>query len=269
MAGLPTVSVVLPVRDDARMLAGCLDALARQTRPADEILVVDNASRDETASVARAAGARVVFCPEPGIPAASATGYDAATGDLLLRLDADCRPSPQWIERMVDAFTADESAGAVTGDARFVDGPRWLRGPLAGIYLVAYAATTWLALGHPPLFGSNLGVRRDVWLSVRDHVHRHDRELHDDLDLSFHVGSAHRIRYRRGLGMGMSMRPFRDGGSFARRMGRGIRTVTIHWPHDFPPRRWVRVARARRAACRRIAEDAATSRRPVDGVSAP
>lgn len=248
MAGDPTVSVVIPVRDDARMLAGCLDALARQTRPADEIVVVDNGSRDETAAVARAAGARVVFCAELGIPAASATGYDAATGYLLLRLDADCRPSPQWIERMAEAFAEDEEAGAITGGACFVDGPPWLRAPLAGAYLIAYAGTTALALGHPPLFGSNLGMRRSVWLTVRDRVHRHDSGIHDDLDLSFHVGSAHPIRYRRGLGMGMSMRPFRDGGSFARRMGRGIRTVTIHWPHDFPPRRWVRVARARRAA---------------------
>lgn len=248
MSGAPTVSVVIPVRDDARMLAGCLDALSRQTRSADEIIVVDNRSSDETALVAGAAGARVVACAEVGIPAASATGYDAATGDLLLRLDADCRPCPQWIERMVDAFAEDDDTGAVTGGAWFVDGPPWLRGPLAGTYLIAYAATTSLALGHPPLFGSNLGLRRDVWLSVRDRVHRHDRELHDDLDLSFHVGAAHRIRYRRGLGMGMSMRPFRDGGSFARRMARGIRTVTVHWPDDFPPRRWVRIARARRLA---------------------
>ena len=59
--GSPAVSVVVPARDDAEHLARCLRLLAAQTRPADEVVVVDNASIDGTADVARAAGARVVF----------------------------------------------------------------------------------------------------------------------------------------------------------------------------------------------------------------
>lgn len=242
----PSVSVVIPVRDDGRTLAGCLAALAAQSRPADEIVVVDNRSSDASAAVAARAGARVVRCADPGIPAASATGYDAATGDLLLRLDADCRPSPRWIERMVDEFAAHPEAAAVSGGARFVDGPRWLRRPLAAAYLFAYAAATAPALGHLPLLGSNLALRRSAWQEVRDEVHRHDPELHDDLDLAFHVGARHPIRYCRGLDMGMSMRPFRNAGSFARRVVRGIRTVLVHWPREFPPFRWVRLVRRHR-----------------------
>jgi glycosyltransferase involved in cell wall biosynthesis len=74
----PTVSVVIPVRDDAGHLRACLRALAGQTVAPDEIVVVDNASSDDTAEVARAAGARVVREPVVGIPAAACTGYDAA-----------------------------------------------------------------------------------------------------------------------------------------------------------------------------------------------
>ncbi|MBM3717283.1 MAG: glycosyltransferase family 2 protein, partial [Actinobacteria bacterium] len=99
----PTVSVVIPVRDDAEHLRRCLDALTTQTRRADEIVVVDNGSRDDSADVARAAGARVVLCAEPGIPAAAATGYDAARSDLILRLDADSIPEPTWIASTVTA----------------------------------------------------------------------------------------------------------------------------------------------------------------------
>ncbi|MHC2998258.1 glycosyltransferase family A protein [Microbacterium sp. HJ5] len=241
------VSVVIPAKDDAELLARCLRRITAQTRVPDEVVVVDNGSHDGTARVAAAAGARVVRCEEPGIPAAAATGYDSATGDIVLRLDADCVPSERWVEYMVAAFEASPHVGAVTGGATFVDGPGPLRVPLAALYLGAYVAATSPALGHVPLFGSNLGLRRSAWDDVRTSVHRHDANLHDDLDLAFHMGERHVIRYRRGLAMGMSMRPFTDPSSFGTRMARGWRSVVVHWPRDFPPLRWVRLARRRRA----------------------
>jgi glycosyltransferase involved in cell wall biosynthesis len=70
------VSVVIPTRNDAAMLAACLDLLSRQTRPADEIIVVDNASSDNTAAVCSAAGVRRILVDVPGIPATTAAGFD-------------------------------------------------------------------------------------------------------------------------------------------------------------------------------------------------
>ncbi|MEH0110903.1 glycosyltransferase family A protein [Tersicoccus sp. MR15.9] len=242
-AAEPTVSVVIPVKDDAVALTVCLHALALQSRHADEIVVVDNNSTDDSAAIARRAGARVLPCPAPGIPAASATGYDAATGDLILRLDADCLPAPTWIATMVDAFAHSPEVAAFTGRARFTDGPTALRDPLATIYLGAYALAASAALGHLPLFGSNLGMRRDAWRDVRESVHRHDPLLHDDLDLSFHLGERHRIRYLPTASMGMSMRPFFSGRAFAHRLRRGMRTVVIHWPDDLQPVRTLRRTR--------------------------
>lgn len=229
------------MKDDDAELARCLRALTVQSHPADEVIVVDNASTDASAAVARAAGVRVVRCDRPGIPAASARGYDAAHGDVVLRLDADCVPGRTWIEAMMRAFAARPDVTAFVGGARFFDGPRLLRGPLAAIYLGAYATVGAMTLGHLPLFGSNLGIRRRAWLGIRSSVHRADPELHDDLDLSFHLGERGRIRYAPGTAMGISMRPFGSGSSFARRIARGFRTVVVHWPHDFPPERWRRL----------------------------
>jgi glycosyltransferase involved in cell wall biosynthesis len=240
MSNAARISVVIPVKDDDTELARCLQALARQTRPPDEVVVVDNGSTDASAGVARAFGARLERCETPGIPAASAAGYDAAAGDLILRLDADCVPDASWVGAMADAFAARPDVAAFTGGARFIDGPPGLRGPLAVLYLGSYAAVMTVTLGHPPLFGSNLGMRRDAWRSIRSRVHRDDAELHDDMDLSFHLGERGRIRFLRGADMGISMRPFASGGSFARRLVRGMRTVLIHFPHDFPPVRWNR-----------------------------
>ncbi|GAA1962222.1 glycosyltransferase family 2 protein [Microbacterium deminutum] len=241
-----TISVVIPVKDDGEELARCLEALRRQSRRPDEIIVVDNRSSDDSAEVAAGAGATVTKCREPGIPAASSHGYDLATGDLILRLDADCVPPRSWVEEAAAAFARRPDVSAFLGDARFCDGPQSLRAPLSVIYLGAYIAATAPALGHLPLFGSNLAMRREAWQSVRSATHRQDTQIHDDLDLAFHIGAGHRIGFLRGTPMGISMRPFRSKRAFAQRVYRGFRTVAVHWPHDFPPLRWGRLALGRR-----------------------
>lgn len=246
------ISVVIPVKDDEEQLDHCLRALGRQTRAADEIIVVDNGSSDASAAVAATFGATVVACGEPGIPAASARGYDAATGDVILRLDADCVAPEGWIEGVVAAFGQHPDTDAFTGGARFIDGPMMLRLPLATAYLLGYFIVMTPTLGHLPVFGSNFAMRATAWRSVRDVVHRSDPELHDDLDISFHLGERGRIGYLRGAAVGISMRPFRSLSSFITRVFRGFRTVFRHWPRDFPPLRWCRVVWHR--ACARRAE---------------
>jgi glycosyltransferase involved in cell wall biosynthesis len=238
-----TVSVVIPVKDDAPLLARCLRDLGRQRRRADEVIVVDNASSDDSAAVARSAGARVIAEPRPGIPAAAAAGYDAAETDIVLRCDADCRLPRDWLERMLAGL---EHADAVTGPARFYDLPPRLSRLgrlLADLYLTAYVLATGLALGHVPLFGSNFGMRRSAWLDVRSAVHRAGTDIHDDLDLSVHLGPGHRIRWDRRIVVGISSRPFRRGADVRRRFRRGMLTIRMHWPEEYPPYRWTRAIR--------------------------
>lgn len=236
------VSVVIPVKDDAEELAVCLAALRQQTQTPDEVIVVDNGSDDDSAAVAAAWGSIVLTCTDPGIPAASSHGYDHAAGDLILRLDADCVPPRTWVADVARAFAQDSTLGAVTGTARFHDSPRLLRAPLAAAYLAAYTAAGALALGHRPLFGSNLAMRRAVWGSVSPYIERGDPELHDDFALSYRVGESFRIGRLRAAPMGISMRPFGSLTSLRRRGRRGFHTVRAHWPEEFPPYRWRRLA---------------------------
>ncbi|WP_241965067.1 glycosyltransferase family 2 protein [Microbacterium telephonicum] len=238
----PVVSVVIPVRDDAELLERCLAALRAQTLLPDEIVVVDNASRDDSAAVAARMGARVAPCTRVGIPAAAARGYDCAEGDLILRLDADCVPTPGWIAAVVQAFADEPDAAALTGTATFHDGPRPLRRAVAAVYLGAYRVVGFVTLGHAPLFGSNMAMRRAAWEQVAGEVHREDARMHDDLDLSIHLGARHRIGTIPARMMRISMRPFADRGAFGRRISRGVHTVVAHWPREFPPFRWRRLA---------------------------
>lgn len=238
VASAVTVSVVIPCRDDGAHLWRCLRALAAQTLAPDEVVVVDNASTDDSADIARAAGARVVFCGERGIPAAAAAGYDAARGELILRLDADSIPTPTWVESMVEALR-DTTVDAVTGGAVFHDGPARGRVAMARLFLGTYATFATPALGHTPLWGSNMAFRRRAWEDVRGEVHL-DPELHDDLDLAYHLGRRHRIARVSGAHMRVSSRTV-EPRRFARCFRRGAGTVFAHWPADIPPARWVRL----------------------------
>ncbi len=97
-----TLSIIIPTLNEAAYLPRLLDALARQTRPADEVIVADAGSTDGTAELARSRGARVV---RGGVPAVGRNaGARAAEGDLLLFLDADVLPPPDFLERAVQEF---------------------------------------------------------------------------------------------------------------------------------------------------------------------
>ncbi|WP_019136751.1 glycosyltransferase, partial [Cellulomonas massiliensis] len=218
----PTVSVVIPVRDDADELDGCLEALAAQTLAPLEVVVVDNGSRDASAQVARRWGARVVTVPTEGIPVAAAAGYDASHGEVVARLDADSRPPAHWVERVADAMS-DRRVDAVTGVGTFHELPRAVGVGGAVLYLGAYYLLGGLAAAQVPLWGSSMAVRRSTWERVRHGVERHRSDVHDDLDLAFALGDA-RVRLDLGLHVLVSARSLRGAAQLRRRGRRAVRT---------------------------------------------
>lgn len=231
------VSVVIPVRNDARRLERCLQALARQTVAPLEVVVVDNASSDDSVAVALAHGARVVTEPLVGIPAAAATGYDAATGSVIARLDADSVPPSRWVEQVVRALDRRPGTVAVSGVGVFHDAPRGVRHLLSVAYLGSYYALGLLAAGHHVLWGSSMAIRRDAWQQASTTVHR-DREVHDDMDLAMVLGPAARIDLVPSITVGVSVRSLRGAVQRRRRMARAVHTLRVNW-QDIPPwQRW-------------------------------
>jgi GT2 family glycosyltransferase len=101
---LPTVSCVVPVRDDAVRLGRCLASIAQSGYPADhlEVVVVDNGSRDGSGRVALEAGARVLSLPGLRVSELRNRGAAAARGEVLAFIDADHEIDPAWIEQAVE-----------------------------------------------------------------------------------------------------------------------------------------------------------------------
>lgn len=232
MSSAPRIAVVIPCRDDAEFLDACLSALAAQTRPADRIVVVDNASADGSAQIARVHGVEVIDEPHVGIWPAAARGYDEVAGsaDVIARLDADSRPHPDWIERIEDAFAADATLGVLTGGAEFYGANRLVR--YLGEHWYIGGGRFWVKawLGIPLVFGSNFAMRAGIWLRVRTEVLRDDPRIHDDLDLTIHLTAADAVRWDRDLRMPVSARPLTTPFALARRVGRVVTTFAASWP---------------------------------------
>ena len=108
------VSVIIPAFNAAETLSPLLDALEKQTRPPDEIIVVDDCSTDDTAAEAASLGAVVVsHAINQGPGPARNTGVAAAASEVLLFTDADCVPPPDWIARSL-RFMRERSVRVTT-----------------------------------------------------------------------------------------------------------------------------------------------------------
>ncbi|WP_315808891.1 glycosyltransferase family 2 protein [Pseudomonas sp. C9-3] len=108
-----SLSIVLPAKNEAQGLALFLPEL-RGLYPEAEVIVVNDGSTDETGAVAEAAGARVVTHPySRGNGAAIKSGARAATGEIIVFMDADGQHSPNDIELLLNGL--DEGHDMVVG----------------------------------------------------------------------------------------------------------------------------------------------------------
>lgn len=116
LTNAPTISVVVPARDAAHTLPALLEALAAQTLRADEIVVVDDASRDDTVAVAERYGAVVVRLEHNVGPGrARNAGVAATKSELIAFTDADCVPPPSWLARGVEFLREQRTHLATSG----------------------------------------------------------------------------------------------------------------------------------------------------------
>lgn len=207
------LTVVVPAYNEEEFIGGCLDCLLAQTRPIEEIIVVDNASTDATAEIVdRYADAHPsvirVFEAEPGVMAARRRGFDTAMSNVIAKTDADSHVAPDWAERIVAFFDGDEREdfAAVTGPVLTWDGPSyglqkrlmaWTLGRLAD------GGEYW------SVHGPNYAVRRTAWKAVRDVLQRSD-DVWEDLDLGLALSeSGHQMFLDPGMTTDTSCRQLR------------------------------------------------------------
>lgn len=132
---MPTISVVIPAYNRARYLGDTIRSVLDQTRPPDELIVVDDGSTDETPVVIASFGAQVRGIQQPNRGAATArnVGLHAATGDAIAFLDSDDQWLPPFLETMSAELEAQPGAKGVYSAARCVDSDGNLLPQRAGV----------------------------------------------------------------------------------------------------------------------------------------
>jgi glycosyltransferase involved in cell wall biosynthesis len=213
MTGGPTVSIVIPAYNEERTIRACVVAAIEQTVPADEIIVVNNKSTDSTAKMLKALKTEFPDAPlvivdqndEQGITPTRNAGFNAATSEVLGRIDADSILEPEWVA-VVKRIFADPTVGAATGPMIYYDMPLRRFGARADDNM--RRALLKLTKEYHFVFGSNMAIRASAWHDIRDHVcNDADAEMHEDLDLGIHLfDRGHKIVYGSKMVSGMSAR---------------------------------------------------------------
>src|SRR5258707_1975884 len=114
----PRVSAIVTAYNGAAYVADAIESILAQTRPVDEIVVVDDGSTDNTAEIVesyRAFGVRCIRQENRGLPGARNRGVRETTGDLVAFLDCDDTWLPDKNDLQVDYLTAHPEAAMVSG----------------------------------------------------------------------------------------------------------------------------------------------------------
>jgi len=120
------ISVIIPAHNEEKVIGDSLRAILAQDYSDYEVIVVDNNSADKTAEVARSFNVKVVHEPNKGTMWACERGRKEATGDIIVRMDADCIPETKWLSRGALFFNNPKVVGA-SGPYDYYDAEAFFR----------------------------------------------------------------------------------------------------------------------------------------------
>jgi glycosyltransferase involved in cell wall biosynthesis len=214
------ISVIIPVYNEEQYISTCLQHLFDQTRPADEIIIVDNNCTDNTIKLAQEFDVRIIKETEQGMIPARNAGFDAAKYEILARCDADTHVSNIWIETILESFQ-DEKVVGVSGPIIFYDLPEVVN--QLKLHNSLFFDMSKIYTGHNVLFGCNMAIRKSVWEEIKPNVCLDDSAVHEDLDLSIWAAKKGKIMFNPHMMSGIS----------SRRMKHKPFSFFVEYPHRF------------------------------------
>lgn len=179
------VSVVIPVYNEEKYVGKCLESLFGQSEKADEIIVVDNNCTDSTVPIVKKYPlVKVVKEAKQGMIPARNKGFDSAKGEIIVKCDADSLLPRDWIKNIKKDFADNPEAVALSMPVVMYDLPGGYKSkPIFYLYMLSPR----LIIGVYPLAGPGYAIKKSSWKKVKNDICLNDKEVHEDIDLTFHV----------------------------------------------------------------------------------
>lgn len=154
------VTLIICAHNEERVLGETIDIAKKFSNGGfREIVVVDNASTDATAQVAREHGARIVYESRKGLPAARQCGYENSSSEYLAYIDADTLITSDWLKKAQKYFASYPDAVSLSGPRRYFGATRFRLRFLNAMWVLAPIA--YWVVGYM-LLGGNFVVKRSA-----------------------------------------------------------------------------------------------------------
>jgi GT2 family glycosyltransferase len=185
-AMLKKVSLYVPCYNAEPYLAPVLEGIFAQTLRPDEVLVVDDGSKDRTVEIAARFPVTVIRHERNrGLAAARNTAFQQARNELVAALDSDCVPQPDWLERLAACLEEPKIAAA---GGKLIEA---VQESIADRWRAAHVGQDRgdEPLRNPPLvFGNNILLRKSVVMKAGGYDERLATNG-EDLDMSTRIGA--------------------------------------------------------------------------------
>lgn len=199
------ISLIVPAYNEADYLTNFFKSLKYSKYPDYEIIVVNDQSEDETASIAEKFGAKVLTGKREGVGSARNIGLKHAKGEVIASLDADSTLCENWIDKVAKNFEQDEKLKALSGPSYY-----------GGIYDLWSIATQWENNLTPitgfAYFGANNSAYKKAYLMESGGW---AENINEEMDMSLRLFLKRaKIKYDWELKVKLSDRRFRKKGFF-------------------------------------------------------
>ena len=198
------ISLVIPAYNEEGYISNCLEAVRKNGDGIFEIIVVNNASTDNTESILHAfTEVRVVSETKKGLTKARQRGFLEARGDIIGFIDADTKMPKGWVEVVLHSFKKDPNTVCVSGPYIYYD---------MSIFGKIVVWLYWLLLAWPAYFftkymavGGNFAVRK----SALESIGGFDQKINfygEDTDIARRLHKIGKVKFLRRLYMYTSAR---------------------------------------------------------------